>query len=82
MCETIYNIFCFVDNETITHAAICVHDVDGTDEEKVKWLKSAVASDLEKVTRIPLPKAIPYGTFIAMQRLGRHLAARCKSLVG
>lgn len=73
MPETIYNIFYFVENGAIRDAAILTHDVDGSDKEKVEWLKSAVVSDLAKATRIPLPKPIAHDTFVAMQRLGRHL---------
>jgi hypothetical protein len=71
--ETIYNIFCFVENGTISEAALCTHDGDGSDEEKSDQLRAAVVSDLSEATRVRLPKAVTHDSFVAMQRLGRHL---------
>lgn len=73
MYEAIYNILYFVNSEPITHAAICLHHVTGSDQEKSERLRSAVASDLAEATPVPLPKPISHDTFMALQRLGRHL---------
>lgn len=73
MRETIYNIFYFVEKGTISEAAICAHDADGSDEEKSDQLEAAIVSDLSKATRVRLPKAVTHDSFFAMQRLGRHL---------
>lgn len=73
MIETIYNIFYFVEDDVISEAAICSHDIEGTDEEKSILLKAAVPCDLAKASRARLPKAIDYDIFVAMHRLGRQL---------
>ena len=73
MHEAIYNILYFVHSGSITHAAIRTHHADGSNQDKAEWLRSSVASDLAEATPILLPKPINHDTFMALQRLGRHL---------
>lgn len=73
MNEIIYNILYFADGDIINEAAICSHNVDGSDKEKSEWLIANIASDISRANPVKLANPISQDQFIAMQRLGRHL---------
>lgn len=53
--EKIFNIFPICNNRIITHIGFCVHEIDGTDEEKLKYLLSKVEQDSKKIKIIEVP---------------------------
>jgi hypothetical protein len=67
--ERIFNLFVYVDGDTITELGAVVHEVDGTDLEKCAFLKSAVDSDHKIAHRLPLVTPVARHEFETMIRL-------------
>jgi hypothetical protein len=55
MKERIYNLFLFIEGEFIRGLGIAVHDVDGTDDEKMSYLRVHAETDLKEALRFPVP---------------------------
>lgn len=81
MKETIHNLYLFIQDENISEIGVQTYELDGTDEEKLNYLKSRVALDYKKSKRFKLPKKylqkdssnLPYRRYFAMHRKGIHL---------
>lgn len=83
MLETAYNLFVFAKGDILTGIGVAMHEVDGSDSEKIAFLQGRVASDLPGATRYPLPtqkmrvwlglvpdEAITYDMFSYLGRTG------------
>ena len=55
MLEKIFNLFVFVTDDIIHELGVTVHEMSGTDAEKVSFLQSQVDADFEKAARFPIP---------------------------
>ncbi len=81
MSEVIHNLYLFIQDEDIIELGVEVYNKDGTDKEKLSFLRSRVAHDYKDSKRFNLPdkysndnsSKLPYKRFIAMQRQGIHL---------
>lgn len=59
MKEKIVNIFLFIDqNDFIESLGAVKHDMDGDDEEKLRFLQKSVASDRPKAKKFLLPETV------------------------
>ena len=43
--EDIYNLFVFMEGNTVTNLGVTVHELGGTDDQKVAFLQSRVDQD-------------------------------------
>jgi hypothetical protein len=85
MTEPIYNLFIFVDNGIIREVGATVHVHDGSDAEKLTFLKQQVEADLNLAKRFSLPedfklsfenrieRAIDYTTYRDLTNQGHAL---------
>ena len=55
MNEKIFNLFIFVENDIIYELGVSVHELEGTDQEKLVFLQSQVNADFKKAIRVPVP---------------------------
>ncbi|MBS1744561.1 MAG: hypothetical protein JST21_00175 [Bacteroidetes bacterium] len=55
MTEKIINIFPIFEGQIMTCIGFRVHEVDGTDEEKIDFLKSKIDSDVKEMAVTLLP---------------------------
>ena len=55
MIEKIINIFPIFEGQILTCIGFRVHEVDGTDEEKIEFLKSKIDSDVKEMAVTLLP---------------------------
>ena len=55
MTEKTFNLFIFVENDIIHELGVVVHEQEGTDQEKLAFLKSQVVADFKKAIRILIP---------------------------
>lgn len=53
--ETIYNIFPIFKNDVISKIGYKVHTVDGTDEEKIQYLREHIESDISQLYYVNIP---------------------------
>lgn len=81
MMERIFNLFIYTNGDVIELLGVAVHEMDGSDEEKIAYLRSAVDYDY-KVAERAVVKFCSYGTsngefkyssYLAMARAGRSL---------
>ncbi|MDI3375601.1 hypothetical protein QLG06_14805 [Pseudomonas sp. V104_6] len=74
MMETIFNFFLFADaQERVSLLGHILYEVDGTDEEKLAFLKVAAEQDFEKATFTKAPADLTIGAYTARCRLGTAL---------
>ncbi len=78
--EEVYNLFYYVENETIVHVGVIAHHVSGSDEEKISFLQSQLDSDAKKSLRYKLPShlvngsgKLAYEDMFSLMRVGRVL---------
>jgi hypothetical protein len=55
MSERIFNLFVFVDNDIIRDLGVSVHEIEGSDSEKIAFLQDRVNIDHEKAIRVSVP---------------------------
>lgn len=55
MQETAYNLFVFVEGDTVTGIGVTCHELDGGEGEKIAFLQSQVQADFGRASRYPLP---------------------------
>lgn len=53
--ETIYNIFPIFKNDVVSKIGYKTHTIDGTDEEKIQYLKEHIESDMSQLCYINIP---------------------------
>lgn len=82
MKERIFNLFYFVQAEIIKELGVVVHGVDGSDSEKLAFLRDAVNDDYRMCDRSAVPlkfcdslenNRFKFSSYMALSRLGRHL---------
>jgi hypothetical protein len=81
MKETIHCLYLFIQNDTIFELGVATYNAEGSDENKIEFLKSRAFLDYKESKRFNIPKEylgkknseLHYRTFIAMQRQGIHL---------
>ena len=56
MKERIFNIFLIMENLIIKSIKVKTHEIDGTDQEKMAFLRQKVVEDLKDAEEFPLPK--------------------------
>ncbi len=77
MSEIILNIFLIINNDLVEEFKAASYKIDGTDEEKIEYLKSKVNSDFEKSYHFDAPKDnkgkfMNYNKFSKLEKKGRH----------
>lgn len=76
MTEKIINIFPIFEGQILTCIGFRVHEVDGTDEEKIEFLKSKIDSDVKEMAVTLLPDnftvKLPDGTTVPGLTLERY----------
>ena len=81
MIERIFNLFIYTNGDVIEQLGVVVHEMEGSDEEKLAFLRKAVDYDY-KVAEKAVVKFCSYGTsngefkyssYLAMARAGRSL---------
>ena len=56
MKEKIFNLFLYMgDNNVINQIGVAIHEIIGSDIEKLNFLENAVSSDLESSKKFPIP---------------------------
>ena len=71
--EEIYNLFVFIERDSIKTLGVTVHELDGTDDQKVAFLRSCVDGDHRSAKRYALKHSLSVDQYEATLRLGRHL---------
>ena len=56
MKENIYNIFILINNNLIESLGAVEHSMNGSDEQKLNFLKDNVSSDLKNIKYFPVPR--------------------------
>lgn len=79
MKDTIYNLFVYVENRYIEQLGIVIHEVDGTDQQKVTALQIMVEADYRTAHRVSAH--LEYRYYEGLMRLGRQLEIFEKLLV-
>lgn len=74
MKENAYNLFLYVDNMRVKELGVAIHELDGTEAEKLSVLQSLVGQDYRSAKRYALKTPLEWGEYEARMRLGRHLA--------
>ncbi len=75
MKEHAYNLFLYVDKSLITALGVAVHELDGTDSEKISALQQRVSHDYKAAKRYKLARRFEWGEYESLMRLGRELEA-------
>jgi hypothetical protein len=57
MSEIVANLFVYVHDGVVEELGVVRHDFEGTDDQKIAFLKSQVVTDASRATRHPLPVA-------------------------
>jgi len=70
--EPVYNLFLYVEGGFIKELGVSVHQMSGTDQEKLSKLQSLVDQDYGFATRFPQPKPLEWREYEGMARLGRQ----------
>lgn len=72
MLDRARNLFLYIDDNTISAIGVVTHDIEGSDEEKVQFLRSRTNLDCHAARRFPIEPPLPWGRYEAMMRVGRH----------
>jgi|ERR1022692_3187904 hypothetical protein len=80
MVERIANLFVYIDGDTISELGAAFHEADGTDSEKVTFLKSQVDSDYRTCRRFRLVEAVALRKYEFMARV-RRVPSRSRAVV-
>jgi len=71
--EPAYNLFLYVDKSLISALGVAVHELDGTDPEKLMTLQKRVGQDYRVAKRYKLARRFEWGEYEVLMRLGREL---------
>lgn len=71
--EPIFNLFVYVERDTISELGVAVHEAGGTDREKLDLLLSLVDADYKVARRFQLTTPLDWDRYEGMMRLGRQL---------
>jgi hypothetical protein len=70
--EKVFNLFLFVERDLITELGVTVHEVEGTDPEKLSFLQARVDQDSRTSKRLKLRIPLEWREYQSMQRLGTN----------
>lgn len=87
MTEKTFNLFIFVEDDIIHELGVVVHEQEGTDQEKLAFLKNQVVADFKKAIRILIPNrylienevtgerinALKYEKFRVLMQMNLHM---------
>jgi hypothetical protein len=87
MTEKTFNLFIFVEDDIIHELGVVVHEQEGTDQEKLAFLKNQVVADFKKAIRILIPNrylienditgerisALKYENFRVLAQMNLHM---------
>jgi hypothetical protein len=71
--EPAYSLFLYVDKTLITALGIAVHELDGSDAEKISALQKRVSQDYKTAKRHKVTKRFEWREYESLMRLGRQL---------
>ena len=74
MKETAYNLFLYVEMPFIKALGVALHDLDGTDQEKLAALQRLVEDDHKTAKRYALKEPLKWTDYQSLMRLGRELS--------
>jgi hypothetical protein len=70
MLDRSYNLFLYIDDNSITAIGVVTHDIEGSDEDKLLFLRSQTNLDCHAARRFPIEPSLPWGRYEAMMRVG------------
>ena len=75
--ETIVNIYLVIENDVVTLLKACSYEVEGTDEEKIHFLKNNAVKDFATAREFESPydkkgRKMTYRTFSKFEKQGMH----------
>jgi hypothetical protein len=73
MREPTYNLFLYVEREVIQELGVVIHNLEGTEEEKLSALQAFVDQDYKIAKRYFLQDKVEWQHYAALMRLGREL---------
>lgn len=73
MKERVFNLFLYVDRDLVSELGIAVHEVDGTDDEKISFLQTRVNQDYRTAQRTKVRPPFEWQEYQARERLGKHV---------
>jgi hypothetical protein len=71
--ETAYNLFVYVEKSLVKTLGIAIHELDGSDAEKVSTLQTLVNQDYKTARRITVKRKFEWREYESLMRLGRQL---------
>jgi hypothetical protein len=77
MNEIILNIYLVIDGDLVVEFRAIAYEMEGGDDNKIKFLKSKAKDDFDKAYRFDAPvnskgKFMPYGKFAKLEKRGRQ----------
>lgn len=75
MLDTVYNLFLYVESDLIKQLGIALHEMDGTDQQKVTALQMLVDADYKTALRVNAKPKFRYNEYESQMRLGHQLEA-------
>jgi hypothetical protein len=72
--ENAYNLFLYVEKTRVKELGVAVHELDGSDAEKLVVLQSRVNHDYKSAKRYRLSVPLEWSEYQGRMRLGSHLA--------
>ncbi|MGI4826611.1 MAG: hypothetical protein ACRYFU_00210 [Janthinobacterium lividum] len=73
MSDTVYNLFLYVEGGLIKQLGIAIHELYGTDQQKVTALQMLVDADYKTAPRVNAKPGFGYSEYESMMRLGHQL---------
>lgn len=73
MKETVYNLFLYVEQSLIKALGVAIHELDGTQEEKVSALRVLVEQDYKTARKYKVTGKFEWSEYEGRMRLGREL---------
>lgn len=73
MTETVYNLYLIINKKAVTNLGHILYEIDGTEEQKLKFLKEAASRDYKKSKLTKAPPGLTIEKCNAMARLGTQL---------
>jgi len=77
MKEKVLNLYLVIDKEIITEFRAASYEIDGTDDEKIDYLKSRAAGDFNSAYKFDPPKSkfnklMTYKQFSKLEKTGKQ----------
>jgi hypothetical protein len=68
-----YNLFVYCDASEVKEVGVAVHELNGTDQEKLLAMRNLVDTDFQTATRYKLKRPMSWQYYEGLGRLGREL---------